>query len=169
MCFYYKSHADPSQYEGGTASVKHCFNTEIAKDVGINAAVVFENLAYWITHNEKTGRNIKDGAAWMYATQKEIAAQFGYLSVKQTRTALEKLAMGGYIETGCHNKHGYDRTAWYTLTEKGESFCRGGRKGTTKKALRIARKGEPIPDIKPDISPDIESRAEALRRRLTGA
>jgi DNA-binding PadR family transcriptional regulator len=154
------------QYEGGMTGVKHHFNIEIAKDIGINAAVVFENISYWIKHNEKAGRNKKDGMFWMYATQKDIAAQFEYLSVKQTRTALERLVEHGYLQTGRHNKHGYDRTSWYALTDKGASYCQTRRIIKPVQALRIAQEGEPIPNINPNIKPDIKHRAEELRRLI---
>lgn len=97
--------------------MKHYFDTEIAKTCGINAAVVFENIKFWIEHNRKTGRNEKDGKHWMYQTQAELSEQFDYLSVKQVRTALAKLEEAGYIIKGNYNRHKYDRTTWYTLGE----------------------------------------------------
>jgi DNA-binding PadR family transcriptional regulator len=97
---------------------KHYFRVEVAKEVGINAAVIYENIAYWIKHNAKTGKNEKDGKHWMYSTQKELSEQFDYLSLKQVRTALDKLESAGYIIKGNYNRHGYDRTTWYALTDK---------------------------------------------------
>lgn len=99
--------------------MKHCFDTEIAKEVGINAAIIYENLRFWIDHNAKKGVNKKEGKYWMYTTQKELSEQFEYLSVKQVRTALEKLENAGYIVKGNFNRSAYDRTTWYSLTEKG--------------------------------------------------
>lgn len=87
--------------------MKHYFSVEIANEAGINAAIVFEYIAFWIRQNEKAGRNLKEGSTWMYSTQKEIADNFSYLSVKQVRTAIERLVEGGYIATGCFNKHKY--------------------------------------------------------------
>lgn len=99
---------------------KHYFDTAIAADVGINAAIVFENIKFWINHNEKNGKNLKEGKHWTYSTQKELSEQFEYLSVKQVRTALEKLETAGYIVKGNFNRSGYDRTCWYALGEKGQ-------------------------------------------------
>ena len=146
--------------------MKHYFDVEIAKDLGINAAIVFENIAFWIRQNEKAGRNERDGAFWMYATQKDIAAQFEYLSEKQTRTALARLSAGGYIATGCYNKHQYDRTAWYRLTDKGARFVRTGELQTTKRTRRKDLAGGPIQDIKPNIKPDIENKIIELKKRI---
>lgn len=99
---------------------KHCFDVDIAKECGINAAIIYENIKFWVLHNEKSGKNFKEEKYWMYSTQKELSEQFEYLSVKQVRTALEKLEAAGYIIKGNFNRSGYDRTAWYTITEKGQ-------------------------------------------------
>ena len=98
----------------------HYFDTSVAADVGINAAIIYENIKFWIQHNEKTGKNLKEGKTWMYSTQKELSEQFEYLSVKQVRTALEKLETAGYIIKGNFNRSGYDRTCWYALGEKAQ-------------------------------------------------
>lgn len=99
---------------------KHYFDTRVAADVGINAAIIYENIKFWVLHNEKNGKNLKEGKTWMYSTQKELSEQFEYLSVKQVRTALEKLETAGYIIKGNFNRSGYDRTCWYTVTDKGQ-------------------------------------------------
>ena len=97
---------------------KHYFDTAIAADVGINAAILYEHIKFWIDHNKKTGKNLKEGKHWMYNTQAELSEQFEYLSVKQVRTALAKLEAAGYIIKGNFNRSGYDRTGWYALGEK---------------------------------------------------
>ena len=98
--------------------MKHYFDVEIAKECGINAAIIYENIAFWVRHNEKNGKNNRDGKFWVYQTQKEMSEHFDYLSVKQVRTALEKLETAGYIIKGNYNKHGYDKTTWYSITDK---------------------------------------------------
>ena len=37
--------------------MKHYFNVDVATDVGINAAIIFGNISFWINHNTKTGKN----------------------------------------------------------------------------------------------------------------
>ena len=128
--------------------MKHYFSVDVASEVGVNAAVVFENISFWIEYNRKTGKNERDGSHWMYSTQKDMAAQFDYLTIKQTRTALEKLERSGYIKTGRFNRHGYDRTSWFCLTEKGETICQSGKNDLPKRAKGIDREGATIPDIK---------------------
>lgn len=100
--------------------MRHYFDVDVAKDCGINAAIIYENIKFWIDHNEKAGKNLKEGKTWMYSTQVELSEQFEYLSVKQVRTALEKLEAAGYIIKGNFNRSGYDRTCWYALGEKAQ-------------------------------------------------
>lgn len=151
-------------------SKKHCFNIEVAKDVGINAALVFENLSFWVNHNAATGRNLRDGVYWTYGTHKDIAEQFDYLTVKQVRTALDKLIGHGYIRTGRYNKHKYDRTGWYTLTDKALALTDDGQPEKPAGKPRKATEGETIPDIKAkisktDIDPHLAQRAHELAIR----
>lgn len=135
--------------------MKHHFEVKVATEVGVNAAIVYENIAYWVKHNEKQGKNLKEGVHWMYATQKELAEQFEYLSIKQVRTALEKLEEHGFIRTGSFNRHGYDRTTWYTITDKAASICPDGdnqlptgANGKPKRAIGFATGGVTIPNNK---------------------
>lgn len=126
----------------------HYFNTTVAAEIGVNAAVIFQNFAYWIDFNSKQGRNFHDETYWMFSTSKEIAEQFEYLSEKQCRTAIDKLIDTGYIKTGNYNRTAYDRTRWFALTEKGESVLQTEEKQMPKKANGEGKKVIAIPDSK---------------------
>ena len=146
---------------------KHYFNIEVAKEAGVNAAIVFQNLSHWILHNAKQGRNFQDGTHWMFSTQAAIAEQFEYLSVKQCRTAIDKLIELEYIKTGNYNSHAYDRTRWVALTEKGESITQAGEKHLPVTAIGLDNGGEPIPNIEnrykiKNIDPDRVARIRQL-------
>lgn len=156
------------QYKGVSGGVKHSFSVEVAAAVGVHAAIVFDNLAYWIKRNTLTGRNERRGVYWTYGTHKDLAAQFDYLSEKQVRTALNKLIVNEYIQAGRFNKHKYDRTNWYTLTEKGERAINNRLNQKPKEAKAHAAGGDPIPNNKTDKKPNdnILARASALRARL---
>ena len=157
--------------------MKHVFDVAVASDVGVNAAILFENIAFWIEHNKKAGKNEKEGRFWMYSSISALAENFEYLTIKQTRTAIDKLLESGYIIQGCFNRHGYDRTRWYALGEKGESIIQPGQidlpsgaNGEPKGAKVIDLGGTTIPDIKaniePNIKPDLLARAQALKAKL---
>jgi len=101
---------------------KHSFHIEIAKELGVNKAILFDHLMFWIDFNSKTETNYYDGKYWTYNTIKKIIEVFPYLSAKQISKAFDDLENDGYIETGNYNKIKYDRTKWYTITKKGFDY-----------------------------------------------
>lgn len=100
----------------------HSFNPQIAEEYGVNAAVLFQNISFWIEKNEANDRNFIDGYYWTYSSIKAFQELFPYLTARAISTALQKLEEGGLIITGNHNKSAYDRTKWYAITEKGFSI-----------------------------------------------
>lgn len=123
----------------------HSFDPEIAKRVGVNAAVIYQNLVWWTQKNAANERHYHDGRYWTYNSIKAFEELFPYLTAKQIRLSLDKLEAENLIESGSFNKAGYDRTKWY---------CPKGQMDLPKKANGNALEGKPIPDSKPVIKPD---------------
>jgi len=94
----------------------HAFNTEIAKVVGVNAAVIAYNIQYWCETNEanESVQHFKDGRYWMFNSYGAWTKLFPYFTRKQVRTALDKLIEASIIIDGCFNKDVRDRTKWYS-------------------------------------------------------
>nr|UVX49669.1 MAG: hypothetical protein [Bacteriophage sp.] len=101
---------------------KHIFDVDVAQLVGLNAATILENIAHWCEHNAANNANLHDGHYWTYNSTKAFSELFPYMTVNVIRTALKKLKDNGLILTGNYNKSAYDRTMWYTLTEKAETL-----------------------------------------------
>ncbi len=141
--------------------MKHHFEISVAKEAGIPAAVIFENVVFWICHNERTGRNFHDGKVWTFSSVKAYADVFPYLSEKQIRGALEKLIEKGFIEVGNFNRTRYDRTRWFALTEKGKAFARTQENDLPVKANGKAAGGTAIPNRKTDKGNKIDKRYTA--------
>ena len=127
----------------------HQFDPAIAARVGLNAAVIYQNLFYWAEKNAANGRHFYDGRWWTYNSVSAFADLFPYLTGKQIRTALDKLESSGLIVSGCFNKSAYDRTKWYSPT------CLNAQTDLPKKTNENDQKGEPIPDINTNNKPDI--------------
>lgn len=143
----------------------HMFDVEIAKQVGVIAAILFHNIAFWCQHSMANDKNWNDGRYWTFNTNKAFCEMFPYLSSKMIRTALQKLVDAGLIVTGNYNRQAYDRTMWYALTEKGNSIFQISKKDLPVAANGFDRSGEPIPDINPDISNNINSNISIRRSR----
>lgn len=93
----------------------HTFDTEIAKKVGVNAAVIYNHILYWVTKNEGENTNFIDGMWWSYATLDGLVALFPYMTKDQVRTAIQKLKDSKLIVTGNYSKDKRDRTTWYSI------------------------------------------------------
>lgn len=101
--------------------MNHNFDTNIAADCGVNAAIIFQNFLFWIQKNKANGDNFYDGNYWTYNSVKSFKEIFYYLSDSQIRTAIKTLEEKGYIKKGNYNTNHYDRTLWYSIPNL-ESF-----------------------------------------------
>jgi len=134
--------------------MEHSFDTDIAKEIGIQEAIIFKHIAFWIQKNQANGENFYDGETWTYNSVKAFNEIFYYMSPKVIRNALSKLEELDLIKTGNYNKIQFDRTKWYALTEKGKSICQKREIHLPKRENGSCPKGEPIPDINTDIDTD---------------
>ena len=98
------------------------FDTDIAKDVGINAAVVYDYIIEGLTHNMAHKECVYDGLYWVRESVDEIQTKLSFLSKKKIMNALSILISSGYLESGCFNDDPRDRTKWYTNGRKGRSY-----------------------------------------------
>lgn len=136
----------------------HSFDTDVAALVGVNAAIIFNNIAFWIKKNEANEENYYDGCYWTYNTKAAWRTLFPYMGEKQFKAALQKLIDEGLLKTGCYNSKPFDRTLWYALTEKGESMLSNR---TAPKAqnrpMEEPKRDSPIPYINTYINTDINN------------
>ena len=139
----------------------HNFDINIAEKYGINAAIILQNMYYWIEKNRANEKHFHDGYYWTYNSLKAFEELFPYMSTKQIRGALEKLDEEGIIVCGNYNNSTYDRTKWYAITDAGyELFQEGkcivpkGQMENSKRANGLSQKGEPIPNNKPYNKPN---------------
>lgn len=131
------------------------FDTEVALDVGVNAAIIYQNIKYWCEKNMANDVHKHDGFYWTYNSVSAFNELFPYLSAKQIRTAIDTLEKRGYIRSGNFNDSQYDRTKWYAdlliynidlpCGAKGDS--EKGKRDLPEKADSFALEGKPIPDI----------------------
>lgn len=99
-------------------------NFEIAKIVGVNAALVLSLIS------RRTGTVTPDGIfydqdrVWMRASMEAISERIPCLSVAAVRTAIRKLKDAGLITEANLNVTRLDHTKSYTLTEKAEELIK---------------------------------------------
>jgi hypothetical protein len=83
--------------------------------VGINEAVILQQIHYWCEVNRKAGRNFHDGRYWTYNTFDKWSEEFPWLSKRHIQNLFAKLEKDGYLISGNYNQMKMDRTKWYTL------------------------------------------------------
>ena len=126
--------------------MQHNFSVEIAKIYGILEAIILQNIYFWIQKNKANSKHFYDGQYWTYNSNKAFAELFPYATEKQIRTALEKLRREEIIITGNYNKEKFDKTLWYSITDKGYELLTG-HIDLRDKADGDALQGKPIPYI----------------------
>ena len=66
--------------------MKNIFDTRVAKVVGVNAAVIFENFAYWVDYNRENNINFYDNYYWTFNSIPSIKKGFDYLSKSKSNS-----------------------------------------------------------------------------------
>lgn len=147
----------------------------LAKLIGLNEAIVLQQLHYWICHNADKNRNFKDGHYWTYNSYKEWEKEFPFWSsstIKRTFTSLEKQNL---VISANYNKLKIDKTKWYTIDYKaygqltgqpmGQNDLSSGSKWSDEEVILTS----PLPDVNSETSSettnskDIYSRDESRR------
>jgi len=91
-------------------------NTELACCIGLNEAIILQQLHYWIEKNKATGVNFRDGRVWTYSSTQEYRDRdFPFWSINTVRRTFDSLANKGFIIKGNYNKLKIDKTLWYSI------------------------------------------------------
>ena len=135
----------------------HCFDVDIARVYGVNAAILLQNLGHWIQKNKANETNYHDGNYWTYNSRRAYRELFPYMSERQIDTAFKKLIDDGIVITGNYNELKYDRTLWYALTEKGKSILHFDGMERDEMSNQFPQNVKPIPNINTDNKPNINT------------
>ena len=101
------------------------FDSKVAKVVGVDGAIMLNYFNFWIIKNEANNKHFYDGHYWTYNSMEAFTKIFDFWSKRQIERILKNLKDKEYIITGNYNDKQYDRTCWYSLTEKGKALIDG--------------------------------------------
>ena len=90
-------------------------DTVLATKIGLNEAIVLQQIHYWIEINHKKDINQYDGRYWTFSSIKEWNKCFPFFGEKTLRRVFLNLEKQGILLTGNFNKLRMDRTKWYTI------------------------------------------------------
>ena len=102
--------------------MKVSFDSEIAKEYGINVAVILNILHSQIEHYKANNLNFYDGRYWMFNSIEDWRKQIGFMTFNTIRRTFEKMIKEGLVITGNFNASKFNRMKWYALTDKANSF-----------------------------------------------
>jgi len=134
----------------------HSFDIEIATQYGVDCAIMLNNFKFWWQHNIANDANKHEGKYWTYNSQRAFSELFPYWNRDKVKRILDKLVAHGLLDIGNFNKHKYDRTTWYSYTNKSSKLlnlnivqnCTINCEKPHKELLKTA---QPIPDDKTQI------------------
>lgn len=102
--------------------MKHALDTNIAKQYGVNIALLLESFQFWTFKNLARKKHIYDGLCWSYDTLESLGEIFDYWTRRQIEHTINNAVKHGLLVKGNYNQTKYDRTVWYALTPKAYEF-----------------------------------------------
>lgn len=87
----------------------------LAKAIGLNEAIVLQQIHYWLKKNTEAKRNFRDGHYWVYNSYSEWQNQFPWWSERTLKRIFMSLEKSGYLISGRYNSYKLDRTKWYRI------------------------------------------------------
>ena len=89
---------------------------ELAKLIGLNEAIVLQQIHYWLEINRKANKNLRDGRYWTYNSMKNWHEKdFSFWSHNTVQRIFTSLVNKGYLIFGNYNKLKFDQTKWYSI------------------------------------------------------
>lgn len=95
-------------------------NEQLWVDFDLDTAMFLDTIAYWIKKNaaNKQPRNFHEGRYWTYNTLDAYTKLFPGWSIQTIRRIIKNCLKHELLIVGNFNKKSYDRTGWYSLTDK---------------------------------------------------
>lgn len=96
----------------------YSFDSNIAKEYGVNEAIMIANFQFWIKKNKANKKNFFDGHYWTYNSKKAFTELFDFWGEQSIKTILNHLKEKGVLITANYNNSPYDRTLWYAFVDE---------------------------------------------------
>lgn len=108
----------------------------LAKIIGLNEAIILQQVHYWIGRNKEVGRNFHEGKHWTYNTEEEWNEKFPFWNKDTIKIIFKKLRDMELIRVGNFKLSQMDRTLWYTISyEKLEELVTENQEAILNKSI----------------------------------
>jgi len=91
---------------------------ELAVAIGLNEAIVLQQIHYWVNLNRKAGKNYRDGYYWTYNSVAAWCKQFPFWGRNTVDRTLASLRKQNLIIVANYNKMKMDKTNWYRVNHE---------------------------------------------------
>ncbi|MDK2932390.1 MAG: hypothetical protein PWP27_200 [Clostridiales bacterium] len=88
---------------------------QLAKKIGLNEAIVIQQIHYWLKVNEETNKHFYNNRYWMYNSFEKWCEQFPFWSIATIKRIFKNLEKQKILLVSNYNKYRRDRTKWYTI------------------------------------------------------
>ena len=87
----------------------------LAKLIGLNKAIVLQQVHYWLLKNEQNESATKNGKIWCYQSYTKWQEQFPFWDIQTIRRIILSLEEDKILISANFNKLKIDKTKWYTI------------------------------------------------------
>lgn len=102
--------------------MEHHFNTQVAKDCGIEEAILLHNFHFWLSKNAANEKHFHDGLYWFYNSKRAFVDLFPYMNETKIFRSIKNLEERGFVVKGNYNKDKWNKTNWYAITKFGLTY-----------------------------------------------
>ena len=103
-------------------NMDHSFNLEIAIKYGQQNATFLNNIAYWTEKKMKSKTDFHEGKYWIYNSYESWSLLFPYWSISKIKRIIKSCLKNDLIVVKKFNKVKFDKTNWYSLTNKSINY-----------------------------------------------
>lgn len=131
----------------------YIFDVDVAKEYGVDAAVMIKLFQFWIQKNIANESNFYDNNYWTYNSLEAFEKMLPFWTKKQIARILDFLVEKEVLIKGNYNRTKFDRTVWYAFKSPENWISRNRDIDFPKTGNGFPENGTPIPDIN-TIPPD---------------
>lgn len=95
------------------------FSVDLAKAIGLNEAIVLQQIQYWVevkeTDKDKYKDSFRDGYMWVYNSIPGWQEQLPFWSYDTVKRTLKSLENKCVLISGIYNKEKHNKTKWYRI------------------------------------------------------
>lgn len=87
----------------------------LAKLIGLNKAIVLQQVHYWLLKNEQNESVTRNGKVWCYQSYSKWQKQFPFWDIQTIRRIILSLEEDKILISANFNKLSMNKTKWYTI------------------------------------------------------